>query len=231
MDDVVSCRDCGEVLEGSSAAGRSCPACGSTRLNLSVFPEPATIRFTGIPPDVIIGPARAPDILLQAVIAYGPKFPEGSLITAVGPAWKAIAALLAKDPSLMFTIDARRWEEIIAAAYDEAGFDEVILTPRSGDHGRDVIAVRRGHFQVRFIDQVKAYKPGHKVTANDVRAMFGVLSADPTANKGIVTTTSEFAPKVASDPLLAPFIPNRLELVDGKQLITKLSDIAKGERA
>lgn len=75
---------------------------------------------------------------------------------------------------------------------------------------------------------MKAYKPGHKVDANDVRAIFGVLSADPKANKGIITTTSEFAPKIESDPLLAPFIPNRLELVDGKKLTTKLDDIANG---
>jgi restriction system protein len=75
---------------------------------------------------------------------------------------------------------------------------------------------------------VKAFKPDHKVDANDVRAMFGVLSADPSANKGIITTTSEFAPRIESDPLLSPFIPNRLELVDGKRLITKLEDIANG---
>ena len=189
-----------------------------------------SVRLVGAPTTISFGPAApTADVLLQAVVTYGAKIPEGSLITAIGPAWKAIAAMLAKDPNLMFSIDARRWEEIIAAAYDEAGFDEVILTPRSGDYGRDVIAVKRGHFQVRFIDQMKAYKPGHKVTANDVRAIFGVLSADPTANKGIITTTSEFAPKIESDPLLAPFIPNRLELVDGKKLITKLDDIARGE--
>jgi restriction system protein len=183
----------------------------------------------GAPSAISFGPAApTADILLQAIVTYGEKIPKGSLITAVGPAWKAIAAMLAKNPSLMFSIDARKWEEIIAAAYDEAGFDEVILTPRSGDFGRDVIAVKRGHFQVRFIDQVKAYKPGHRVTANDVRAMLGVLTADPTANKGIITTTSEFAPRIETDLLLAPFIPNRLELVDGKKLITKLDDIASG---
>jgi restriction system protein len=180
----------------------------------------ASLLGTGSTPKV--------DVLLLAVVNYGAKIEEGSLITAVAPAWKTIAAMLTKDPNVMFNIDPRKWEEIIAAAYDEAGFDEVILTPRSGDYGRDVIAVKHGHFRVRFIDQVKAYRPGHKVSANDVRAIFGVLSADPRANKGIITTTSEFAPRVEFDPLLAPFIPNRLELVDGKKLIAKLNDIAKG---
>lgn len=173
----------------------------------------------------------ATNILLEAVVTLGPRTQEGNLITAVYPAWRAIVGLLERDPSFAFQIDARKWEEIIAAAYDEAGFDDVILTPRSGDLGRDVIAVKHGHFSVRFIDQVKAYGPGKIVTANDVRALFGVLSADPKANKGIVTTTAEFAPKIESDMLLAPFIPHRLELVDGKRLITKLSDIASGKRS
>ena len=92
------------------------------------------------------------------------------------------------------------------------------LTPRSGDFGRDVIAVKHGWWSVRIIDQVKAYGPDKHDTADDVRALFGVLSADPKANKGIVTTTAEFAPTIESDALLTPFFPQRLELVDGKRL-------------
>jgi len=203
----------------SLAATTSAP--GSMRGTATIITT-ASATLTGHAPS---------SILLQAVIIPGPKTPEGSLITAVAPAWRAIIALLEKDWSLAFQIGDRKWEEIIAASYDEAGFDEVTLTPRSGDLGRDVIAVRRGHFGVRFIDQVKAYGPDRRVTADDVRALFGVLSADPKANKGIVTTTAEFAPKIESDALLTPFFPQRLELVDGKQLIVKLGDIAKGYRA
>ena len=136
--------------------------------------------------------------------------------------------MLERDPSVMFKIDPRKLEELIAAAYHEAGFDEVILTPRSGDLGRDVIAVKHGWLSVRFIEQVKAYKPSHRVTAEEVRALLGVLSADPKATKGLVTTTSEFAPRIQDDPLLSPFIPHRLELVDGQRLVTKLARIADG---
>ena len=82
----------------------------------------------------------------------------------------------------------------------KAGFEEVTLTPRSGDLGRDVIAVKRGIATVRVIDQVKAYKPSLLVTAKDVRALMGVLQTDG-ASKGFVTTTSDFAPRVRSDPL------------------------------
>src|SRR5207249_1009544 len=99
------------------------------------------------------------------------------------------------------------WEEIIAAAYQAAGFDEVTLTPRSADGGRDVIAVRRGRYSVRLLDQVKAYGPNHLVTADEVRSLMGVLSSDRGASKGVLTTTSDFAPRLKDDPGIAPFLP------------------------
>lgn len=102
----------------------------------------------------------------------------------------------------------------------------MILTPRSGDFGRDVIAIKKGLGEVRVIDQVKAYKPGHLVTANDVRALMGVLQNDG-ASKGFLTTTSDFAPKMGDDPLITPFIPQRLELINGDKLILRLQELAK----
>jgi restriction system protein len=71
---------------------------------------------------------------------------------------------------------------MIAAAFDQAGYDEVILTPRSGDHGRDVIAIKKGVGSIRIIDSVKAYKPGHLVRYDDVRALAGVLLGDQGAS-------------------------------------------------
>jgi len=102
----------------------------------------------------------------------------------------------------------------------------VILTPRSGDHGRDVIAVKQGLWTVRIIDQVKAYKPGHLVRANDVRALIGVLLSDQSATKGLVTTTSDFAPKIQDDPFIKPYIPYRLQLINGPELVKRLNELA-----
>jgi restriction system protein len=64
------------------------------------------------------------------------------------------------------------------------------------------------------------------VLANDVRAMLGVITGDPNTSKGIVTTTSDFAPKIKDDPILKPYFPHRLELVNGKELIDRLSRLA-----
>jgi len=122
--------------------------------------------------------ATFPSLLLQTVIDRGARTNEGTLIEAVTLPWFDIIEFLKTDPSLAFQIPCDKWEEIIAGAYKKAGYEEVTLTPRSGDHGRDVIAVKKGFGSFRVIDQVKAYKPGHLVTADDVRALFGVLTAD-----------------------------------------------------
>jgi restriction system protein len=139
-----------------------------------------------------------PPLLLQAVVAKGEKTSDGQLILAVTLPWVDIINALQKDPQLAFQISPRKWEEIIAGAYKRAKFDEVILTPHSGDHGRDVIAIKKGIGQIRIIDQVKAFKAGNLVTADDVRSLLGVLEGDG-ASKGFLTTTSEFAPKLRED--------------------------------
>jgi restriction system protein len=168
--------------------------------------------------------AERPQVLMQAVIVPGARTNEGKLVEAVALPWFDIIALLKDDPNLAFQISPEKWEEIVAGAYNRAGFDEVTLTPRSGDYGRDVIAVKKGIGSVRVIDQVKAFRPPRLVTAHDVRALMGVLHCDG-ASKGFVTTTSDFAPMIMTDPLIAPLMPSRLELVNGKALMARLEEL------
>jgi len=163
-----------------------------------------------------------PVIVAQAVVVFGDKTDEGKLIKALAPAWYEIIKLLKDNPAAAFDIPHWKWEEIIAGAYERRGFDRVTLTPRSGDFGRDVIAEKTGWGCVRFIDQVKAYRPGHLVTAEEVRALGHVMHADQRANKGVVTTTSDFAPKISDDPLIKPFLPTRIELINGQELLARL---------
>jgi restriction system protein len=69
--------------------------------------------------------------------------------------------------------------------------------------------------------QVKAFKPPHKVGYDDVRALMGVIEADR-ASKGFLTTTTDFAPKLRTDPLIKSFMPARLQLIDGEMLLERL---------
>lgn len=164
----------------------------------------------------------APPFAFGAIVKFELAVPDGEVISYVDPVYRHLVTLIEKNPEIIYEIDDRKWEEIIAAAYDKEGFDEVILTPRSGDHGRDVIAVKKGFGSIKFIEQVKAYKPGHIVKADEVRALLGVLSGEQNASKAIFTTTSTFAPRIESDKLIKPFLPYRLELVDKEKLIARL---------
>jgi restriction system protein len=177
---------------------------------------------------VVVGPSPlpGPEVLLQAaIILAGDRTQEGILVQGVAVAWEEIIRQLAQDPEFLFKIDWRKLEELIAGAYQRDGWSEVILTPRSGDGGRDIIATRTDVGAIRFYDQVKAFNPGHLVTANDVRAMAGVLYRDQNVSKAIVTTTSRFAPGVFDE--WKSFTPTRLELKEGAQLIEWLQQIRR----
>jgi restriction system protein len=184
-----------------------------------------TTWITETPLPLLMAADAIPQLMMKTIILPGDKTREGVLVEAVGIPWFDIIEILKKDPTAAFQIDPRKWEEIIAGAYKKAGFDEVTLTPRSGDLGRDVIAVKRGLGSVRIIDQVKAFAPTHLVPADDVRALMGVVIGDR-ASKGFLTTTSNFAPGIAKDPVIQDFIPNRLELIDGSMLLARLDQLA-----
>ncbi len=205
-----------------------CPKCGSLLRDASITVH-ASINAS-LPALRVIASASVKNpsinLLLQAVIVPVRKVSEGTLIETVTIPWFEIIKLIKSDPAMAYQISPRKWEEIVAGAYIQSGFDEVIITPGSGDRGRDVIAVKQGLGRVRIIDQVKAYKANHLVTANDVRALMGVLHEDG-ASKGFLTTTSDFAPGIKKDPLIVPFIPSRLELINGVDLIKRLEELSK----
>ena len=224
----ITCKDCGYEFKNvpQPIVGEEippCPKCGSTKLAVYVSIEETMKISDNLEINVFSSSSTA--LLMQAVVESESKTDEGIIISAVSLPWLQIVETIKKDPSFAYQISPEKWEEIIAGAYKKSGFDEVILTPRSGDLGRDVIATKKGIGIIRIIDQVKAYKPGHLVTANDVRALMGVLQGDQ-ASKGFLTTTSDFAPKLKSDPLIQPFIPSRIELINGNALQKRLEELS-----
>ena len=172
------------------------------------------------PPDIFDKNENPVGLLLQAIVTPYGRDADGHYIRAISPPWLAILEEIKRNPNFLyeFSRHPRKFEEFIAGAYERAGWSEVILTPASGDKGRDVIASKTGYASVRILDQVKAYSPGRLVTHDDLRAMLGVLQAEPNASKGIVTTTSDFQPTVYSSREFRNFMPYRLELKNGEQL-------------
>jgi restriction system protein len=150
---------------------------------------------------------------------------EGILVKSYGTAWLEIARILGQDWSAAFQIDDRRWEEILAGAFDKDGF-KVTLTPRSGDHGRDVIAIRSGVGCIRLLGSMKALGPDYVVTREHVHEMLGVVTAEQ-ATKALIATTTDFAPRILEAPGLAKAIPFRVELMNGERLQQWLKELVE----
>jgi len=164
-------------------------------------------------------------VIQAAVIGFDNPSTHQFLVHSVTIPWIEILKALEKDPSFLDTLKPRRLEELVAEAYSRQGFKDVVLTPHSNDKGRDVIvtATLPGVGTIRIVDQVKRYAEHHKVTAEHVRALVGVLTRDQDVSKGIVTTTSDFAPGIQNE--FAPFMPGRIELKNGVALKQWLKEI------
>lgn len=188
------------------------------------------IRPSGIPSEEAFGTPSIeslPDIIIPAgVVVLGDKTSEGRLVDAVGIAWFEIIKQLSADPDYLYNVNWRTLEEVVAGAYEREGF-QVVLTSRSGDKGRDVIASKEGVGAIRIIDQVKALGRGQRVELDDVRAMLGVLYRDTNVSKAVITTTTTFPPSTYDE--FKNFIPNRLELKPGPILRDWLIALMKGQ--
>jgi restriction system protein len=171
--------------------------------------------------------AFLPPLLIQAeIVVFGDRTKEGQLIKNLGDLWFRILNHLKADPTFWFKLDWRKMEELVAGAYWKQGFPKVELTPPSGDKGRDVIATWPEVGQIRVFDQVKHHRTQNNlVDANDVRALLGVLTAQGNVSKGIITTTTDFAPGVYSDYDLQRLMPHRLQLKNGRELLPWLTSL------
>jgi restriction system protein len=181
----------------------------------------------GVMPDRLIVQARKATLSVSSVIIPERASAEGVLIKATSLVWDEIVKALGADWSIAYELPPEKWEELVAGAFKRAQYDEVTLTPRSGDHGRDVIAVKHGVGCVKIIGSVKRYAAGNLVPYDDIRALLGVMSGERNASKGIITTTSDFPPKVMEDPYIGPFLPTRLELMNGEALQPWLADLSR----
>ena len=99
-----------------------------------------------------------------------------------------------EDPRIMRVLTPRQFEEFIAELIDGIGFSEVVLTPRSYDGGKDVIASKIIHgIPLTFYFECKKYAEDNKAQLDTLRALLGVVAHDSRkANVGVLVTTSTF---------------------------------------
>jgi len=125
---------------------------------------------------------------------------------------------------LMQSLPAAGFEQLCQAILREAGFNEVVVTGRSGDQGID----GHGTLQInplvsfRVLFQCKRYK--ESVSASQVRDFRGAMAGR--ADKGIVITTGTFTAEARRESSRDGVPP--IELIDGDKLIDMLESLELG---
>jgi hypothetical protein len=116
-----------------------------------------------------------------------------------------------RDPELMRRIGARDFEGVVATLVEHLGFENVVLTPRSGDEGRDVLATTRVHgIAILCAFECKRYSPDRSVGPEIARALLGTIMHGTTrAAKGILVTTSFFSPAARRFILTEPALDGK----------------------
>lgn len=166
-------------------------------------------------------------LLTSALVIPERQVKHGALIKASTVMWHAIVDVLRRDWTEAYRMPPQKFEELIAGAFERDGYSNVVLTPRSGDDGRDVIATTSGAGCVKVIASVKRYAAHNEVRYDDVRALLGVMLGEPDVSKGMIITTSRFPTDLPEKEQFKPFIPTRLELMDGKGTLDWLSRLSR----
>lgn len=97
------------------------------------------------------------------------------------------------DPKLIYQIHPAAFEDLVAQIFENEGFTvEFNKAWNQADGGVDIIAVRLDDLvPIRVAIQCKRYSQEHRVTAEPVRALAGVLDIYK-AHKGVLATTGYF---------------------------------------
>jgi HJR/Mrr/RecB family endonuclease len=98
------------------------------------------------------------------------------------------------DPELMRRVSPRDFEQFVAEIVDKLGFENVLVTPESGDGGRDIIATRTiNDIPLVFAFECKRYAQSRKIGPSTMRSLLGTVTGSETkANVGVLVTTSSF---------------------------------------
>lgn len=95
------------------------------------------------------------------------------------------------NPSLLYEITPRRFEEFVAELLQRLGYD-VILTAASNDGGKDMYAAKKDDLGTfLYFVECKRYAPDNPVGVELIRQLNGVVHAEK-ATAGILATTSYF---------------------------------------
>jgi restriction system protein len=101
-----------------------------------------------------------------------------------------LMATLAERPWLMWQLSPRKWEELVADFFEQAGW-EATLSPIGRDNGIDIFVSRKGLGSFLCLVECKQQHPERRVTADVVAKLYGEVNRFNAA-AGFVVTTSLF---------------------------------------
>ena len=125
-------------------------------------------------------------------VALPPLVPEQreSLIQVVSFLDSTLIDHYRSNPLELQLMNRRRFEELVAELFSGFGY-AVELTKRTRDGGKDIIAIRRGEVDVRYLIECKRPDPTNPIGVSTVRELLGVKEDDG-ATKAILATTGYF---------------------------------------
>jgi hypothetical protein len=105
---------------------------------------------------------------------------------------QAIIARLRKQPTDVFKLTSRQYEELVAELLDDMGY-EVELTPATRDGGKDILAsIKTPTAKLLCLVEAKRYRQDRKLGVGLVRSLYGTLH-DYQANSAMLVTTSTYS--------------------------------------
>lgn len=126
---------------------------------------------------------------------------------------------IASNPDNIYNLSPADFEDLVAEVFHRSGF-EVMVTPRTRDGGKDIIATyNMGGIPCMLIIECKRYAEDRKVGVGVIRQIHGTQQAEH-YGKAVVVTSSSFsrdAKKFAND------IKDMVVLVDRHKLMDMLN--------
>jgi len=202
---ILACPACkGDIVERGPMI--ACKSCG--------------IRFPvndGLPL-MLLSVAIGPDVELNSLYE-DPSFAEntekaGKVLLFCEEHWDEIIRCLAKQPNDLYSLDPRKFEELIAELLCRDGL-RVQLTPATRDGGRDILAFLDTSIGSHLhLVECKRFAPHRPITVELVRNLYGVVEAER-ATSGLLVTTSHFTRDALS---FRQIVRHRLTLRDCEDL-------------
>lgn len=120
-----------------------------------------------------------------------------------------------RDNSILFDIDPRRFERLVAELLQSQGY-QVELTKQTRDGGYDLMAIyQTDYHEFKMLVECKRYAQQRKVGIDIVRSFCDVINTEQ-ANKGLIVTTSTFTSGVKDRASEKGYL---LDLADGRDIL------------